>query len=40
MMRAPITGVLAAIAFGTLLLLRIRVEERMLRQAQAGGGAR
>lgn len=40
MMRAPITGVLSAMAFGTLLIRRIRVEERMLRQAQASGGAR
>lgn len=34
MMRAPITGVLSAVAFGGLLLARIRVEERMLREAR------
>jgi methyltransferase len=33
MMRAPISGVLSAIAFGALLVLRIRVEERMLTRA-------
>ncbi len=34
MMRAPYTGVGAAIAFGALLIARIRVEERMLRAAR------
>jgi methyltransferase len=34
MMRAPITGVLSAIAFGALLVARIRVEERMLRETR------
>lgn len=33
MMRAPFTGVLSAIAFGALLVQRIRVEERLLAQA-------
>ena len=31
LMRAPITGVLSGLAFGALLVARIRVEERMLR---------
>ena len=34
MMRAPITGVLSAIVFGILLVARIRVEDRMLREAR------
>jgi methyltransferase len=34
MMRAPFTGVAAAIGFGALLVARIRVEERMLREAR------
>jgi len=34
MMRAPFTGVGAAIAFGALLAARIRVEDRMLREAR------
>ena len=34
MMRAPITGVLSAIVFGVLLAARIRVEDRMLREAR------
>jgi methyltransferase len=34
MMRAPFTGVGAAIAFGALLVARIRVEERMLKEAR------
>ncbi len=34
MMRAPYTGAGAAIAFGALLIARIRVEERMLRAAR------
>jgi methyltransferase len=34
MMRAPYTGAGAAIAFGALLVARIRVEERMLRDAR------
>lgn len=34
MMRAPITGVLSAIVFGALLAARIRVEDRMLREAR------
>ena len=32
-MRAPVTGVLSAVVFGTLLVARIRVEERTLREA-------
>lgn len=34
MMRAPITGVVSAIAFGALLIARIRVEERLLREVR------
>ena len=34
MMRAPITGIVSAFAFGGLLVARIRVEERMLREAR------
>lgn len=34
MMRAPITGVLSGLAFGALLIARIRVEERMLREGR------
>jgi methyltransferase len=34
MMRAPFTGVGSAIVFGALLLARIRVEERMLKEAR------
>lgn len=34
MMRAPFTGVAAAIGFGALLVARIRVEERMLREVR------
>jgi methyltransferase len=34
MMRAPITGFLSGLAFGALLIARIRVEERMLREAR------
>jgi methyltransferase len=34
MMRAPFTGVGAAIAFGALLVARIRVEDRLLREAR------
>ncbi|MEO5821143.1 MAG: isoprenylcysteine carboxylmethyltransferase family protein [Vicinamibacteraceae bacterium] len=34
MMRAPFTGVGAAIAFGALLLARIRVEERILKETR------
>jgi methyltransferase len=34
MMRAPFTGVAAAIVFGALLVARIRVEERMLKEAR------
>ena len=34
MMRAPLTGVLSAIVFGILLVARIRVEDRMLREAR------
>ncbi len=34
MMRAPFTGAGAAIAFGALLLARIRVEERLLRETR------
>jgi isoprenylcysteine carboxyl methyltransferase (ICMT) family protein YpbQ len=34
MMRAPLTGVAAAIAFGALLVARIRVEDRMLKEAR------
>jgi len=34
MMRAPFTGVGAAVAFGALLMARIRVEDRLLREAR------
>ena len=34
MMRAPFTGVGSAIVFGALLVARIRVEERLLREAR------
>ena len=34
MMRAPFTGTAAAIAFGALLVARIRVEERMLKESR------
>jgi methyltransferase len=34
MMRAPFTGVLSAVVFGALLVARIRVEERLLREAR------
>jgi methyltransferase len=34
MMRAPFTGVVSAVAFGALLVARIRVEERMLKEAR------
>jgi methyltransferase len=34
MMRAPITGVASAIGFGILLAARIRVEDRLLREAR------
>jgi methyltransferase len=34
MMRAPFTGVGAAIAFGALLAARIRVEDRLLKEAR------
>lgn len=34
MMRAPIAGVLSAVVFGILLVARIRVEDRMLREAR------
>jgi methyltransferase len=34
MMRAPYTGVAAALGFGALLVARIRVEERMLREVR------
>ena len=34
MMRAPFTGVGAAIAFGALLVARIRVEDRLLKEAR------
>jgi methyltransferase len=34
MMRAPFTGVVSAIAFGGLLVARIRVEERMLAESR------
>jgi methyltransferase len=34
MMRAPITGTLSAIAFGALLVARIRVEDRLLRESR------
>jgi methyltransferase len=34
MMRAPFSGVAAAIVFGALLVARIRVEERMLKEAR------
>jgi len=34
MMRAPVTGAIAALAFGALLWRRIRVEERMLAQTR------
>ena len=34
MMRAPFTGTGAAIVFGALLLARIRVEERLLKEAR------
>lgn len=34
MMRAPFTGVVSAIVFGALLAARIRVEERLLREAR------
>jgi methyltransferase len=34
MMRAPFTGVASAIVFGALLVARIRVEERMLKEAR------
>lgn len=34
MMRAPFTGITAAIVFGALLVARIRVEERVLREAR------
>jgi len=34
MMRAPYTGVASAIAFGALLVARIRVEDRLLREAR------
>jgi methyltransferase len=34
MMRAPVTGVLSAVVFGGLLVARIRVEERMLREGR------
>jgi methyltransferase len=34
MMRAPFTGVASAVAFGALLVARIRVEERMLREGR------
>jgi methyltransferase len=34
MMRAPVTGVCSALAFGALLVARIRVESRMLRETR------
>jgi isoprenylcysteine carboxyl methyltransferase (ICMT) family protein YpbQ len=34
MAQAPVTGILALLTFGTLLLARIRVEERALSDAQ------
>ena len=34
MMRAPFTGVVSAIVFGALLVARIRVEDRLLREAR------
>ena len=34
MMRAPFTGVGAAVAFGALLMARIRVEDRLLKEAR------
>jgi methyltransferase len=34
MMRAPFTGVGAAVVFGALLVARIRVEERLLKEAR------
>jgi len=34
MMRAPFTGVASAVAFGALLVARIRVEERMLKESR------
>ena len=34
MMRAPFTGVASALVFGALLVARIRVEERLLREAR------
>jgi methyltransferase len=34
MMRAPFTGMASAIVFGALLVARIRVEERMLKEAR------
>jgi methyltransferase len=34
MMRAPFTGVAAALAFGALLVARIRVEDRMLQETR------
>lgn len=34
MMRAPITGTLSAIVFGALLVARIRVEDRMLKESR------
>lgn len=34
MMRAPFTGIASAIVFGALLAARIRVEERLLREAR------
>ena len=34
MMRAPFTGVGSAVVFGALLVARIRVEERLLREAR------
>ena len=34
MMRAPFTGVVSAVVFGALLVARIRVEERLLREAR------
>jgi methyltransferase len=34
MMRAPFTGVLSALAFGTLLIARVRVEDRLLKESR------
>jgi methyltransferase len=34
MMRAPFTGVASAVVFGALLIARIRVEDRLLREAR------